>query len=208
MKPKKKITLFWLGILGLTLLAASCRSATPVAFYTLNARTDLQAPINNNLKSDNLSVGIGSVDLPGYLDRPQIVTFKGSNRLHLSEFHRWAGRLDEEIGRVMGRTIATMLGITNVVIFPWDQSEYPDFKVDLNFYHFEGVLGESFRIQGVWTLTQKADNRKISSYQFDQKIQIPGPTYEDLAAACGRTLEELGRKISLRIEKYRDDVHP
>lgn len=199
MIPSKTLMGFLFGILGLTLCLSACRSTPPVGFYTLNSQTDFKVPPGNEIQFKNLSVGIGSVVLPDYLDRPQMVTFKGPHRLHLSEFHRWACRLDGEIARAMGKNVSMLLGTSNVAIFPWDQSKSPDFKVDLTFYHFEGTLGESFHIQGVWTLTQKKNKNAISTFQFDQKIPISGSTYEDLAAASSRGLWSLGQEISQRI---------
>lgn len=199
MKVLKRKSSLWVVIGGIIVLMAACRSAAPVDFYTLNVQIPVKALPQQYGKLNKISVGIGSVNLPEYLDRPQIVTLKGPHRLHLSEFHRWAGRLDREIAQVMARNISNLIGTTKSFIFPWNQSEEPDFRVDLKFYHLEGTLGKTLRIQGIWSLAGKEANGKTFDYPFDQKISISGSDYDDMVAACSRGLWELGRKISNRI---------
>lgn len=195
-----KMRFFWWGIGAVMLALTACRSASQVDFYTLNRQMPVvQEALEDNFQLNDLAVGIGSINLPEYLDRPQIVTLKGPHRLHLSEFHRWAGRLDGEIAQVMANNMAMILGATQVALFPWGQSEIPEYQVDLTFYHLEGVLGQTLYIQGTWSLTDNQDQGKAFHYRFNQEVPMSGPGYDNLADACSRGLWELSRKISRTI---------
>src|SRR5262245_19194049 len=44
--------------------------------------------------SGPVSIGVGPVIMPGYLDRTQIVTRSGPDRVKLASFHRWAEPLE------------------------------------------------------------------------------------------------------------------
>ena len=88
----KTIKILWYGNLALFFLLTACFKSPQVAFYTLNSQTFSGKAQKNISELKDISIGIGSVHIPEYLDRPQIVTLKGPHRLHLAEFHRWAGR--------------------------------------------------------------------------------------------------------------------
>jgi hypothetical protein len=199
MMHSKTIKLLWCGNLIFFFLLTGCFFKSPqVAFYTLNSQTFGGAPENVSRLKD-ITIGVGSVDIPEYLDRPQIVTLKGPHRLHLAEFHRWAGRLKNEITKVMVKNVSVLLGTNRVVSFPWDHSEIPQFRVDITFNHFEGTLGETLRMQGIWHLSGD-DLKGAPLYeQFDQTIPLSGPSYEDIAAASSKGLWNLSQVISKAI---------
>jgi uncharacterized lipoprotein YmbA len=192
----KTIKILWYGNLAFFFLLTACFKSPQVAFYTLNSQTFSGKALKNISELKDISIGIGSVDIPEYLDRPQIVTLKGPHRLHLAEFHRWAGRLNNEITQVMKKNLSTLLGTNRVVSFPWDQSETPEFRVDLTFNHFEGTLGKALRIQGVWRLSGKGLKGAPLYRRFDQTVAISGPDYEDLTVACSKGLWDLSQVIS------------
>ena len=192
----KAIKILWHKNLVLFFLLSACFKSPHVEFYTLNSNTFAGKALENVSKLKDITVGIGSVDIPEYLDRPQIVTLKGPHQLHLAEFHRWAGRLDTEITKVMKKNLSILLGTSRVVSFPWDPSEKPEFRVDLTFNHFEGTLGKALRIQGVWRLSGKGLKGAPLYQQFDQTITISGPNYEDLAVAYSKGLWDLSQVIS------------
>ena len=178
------------------LLLTACINSPQVNFYTLNSQISGPNPPKRTSELKALTIGIGSVHIPEYLDRPQIVTFEGPYRLHLSEFHRWAGRLENDIIQVMVENLSQLLGTTRVVSFPWGQSEAPQYRVDLIFNHFEGTLGKRFRFQGVWRLSGNGIKEGSLERPFDQTIVIAGTDYEDLAAASSQGLWDLSQTIS------------
>ena len=197
LKPKK----IWWGIGSFLLLLTACINSPQVTFYTLNSQMSPPKLPKRTSELKTLAVGIGSVHLPEYLDRPQIVTFQGPHRLHLAEFHRWAGRLENDIIQVMVENLSTLLGTTRVASFPWSQSEAPQYRVDFIFNHFEGTLGKTFRVQGVWRLSGEGIKGGSLDRPFDQTIVIAGTDYEDLAAASSRGLWDLSQTISEAIYK-------
>ena len=201
MKQVKRPTMIFGGVFIILFLINACHRTSQVAFYTLNGQISHHSVQKNSAELEDLSVGIGSVHLPDYLERPQIVTFKGVSRLHLAEFHRWAGRLDGEITRVMINNLSMLLGTPQVLVFPWGQSETPQFRLDLIFHHFEGILGETVRIKGVWHLSQNTPEAETLHQPFDQSVTISGPEYEDLVVACNQGLWELSQEISRVIQR-------
>ena len=101
-----------LGLLAGVLLAA-CASPRTSQFYTLG--TDMAAPA---AASSALVLALGPINLPEYLDRPQLVTRVGGNRLEVDEFNRWGGALDEEISRALADRIGARLGTRQIYHYP------------------------------------------------------------------------------------------
>ena len=84
-----------LVVIGFAMLAG-CASSQPTHFYTLFGLADSQEQIDGK----PLSLGVASVNFPAYLDRPQIVTRRGANRITVAEFDHWAEPLETTVVRV------------------------------------------------------------------------------------------------------------
>jgi len=47
----------------------------------------MQPDISQTVSDTTLAIGVGPVEFPKFLDRPQIVTRKSQHRVEVSEFH-------------------------------------------------------------------------------------------------------------------------
>src|SRR5687768_5076531 len=113
--------------------------ADPSSFYVLGAlpEADLVAANNTAGVNANFTAGIGTVELPGYLDRQQIVTRTSNNRLSYSETERWAVPLAESFSRVLGQNISHLLRPAQMIQFPWRSTDLPDYQVKIEVIQFE-----------------------------------------------------------------------
>ncbi|MGD9089813.1 MAG: PqiC family protein, partial [Desulfobacterales bacterium] len=135
----KIIGLISLGALMFTGCSGSSQKAE---FYTLNSISSTQPSGRIATAAQPVSIGIGPVTIPVVLDRPQIVTRTGPNKMQIDEFHRWAGRLDEDFARVVAENISLMLPTEQVAVYPWDASFKPQYQVILDIQRFEGRMGK------------------------------------------------------------------
>ena len=102
-------------IAALALVLTGCSSTSPSRFFVLTSQDRLVA---GHLQSD-VSIGVGPIVLPHYLDRPQIVTRTGQNELRLAEFDRWAEPLTENVSRVLTEDLCKLLETEQVSIVPF-----------------------------------------------------------------------------------------
>ena len=66
---------------------AGCRSATtPVEFYTLSPLASVSEADKVSGLGNNIAVGVGPLQIPKIIDRPQIVTRIGPNKINVDEF--------------------------------------------------------------------------------------------------------------------------
>ncbi len=185
-----------------TLLLTGCGSSSPrVDFYTLNPLTGMQAEANTPAADQKLSIGVGPVEIPEILDRPQIVTRSGPNKLNVDEFHRWAGRLDESFAQVLAENISLLLATDQVAVYPWQADFKPRYRIALKISYFEGQWGKDVLLEAIWSVTsrQSQQTHRMRKSVINEPLS-PEPDYEALVAAHSRAIAQLSREIAKEIQ--------
>jgi uncharacterized lipoprotein YmbA len=142
----------------------------------------------------NFSVGIGPIELTGYLDRQQIATRTSPNRLSYSETDRWAAPLAESFSRVLGQNISHLLNPAQIIQFPWQSNDAPDYQVKIEVLQFEANSNQEAWLTARWTVIDR--NKKILVGQRSQLNRRAGSlSTEDLVKALSETLGDLSREI-------------
>lgn len=198
-RPKIEIASLLVPLL-LILCWGCAGSGATTAYYTLQPGSSHMAETEAR-RAGNLVIGIGPVTLPEYLDRDNIVTRVSPNRLRVNDGHRWAGSLQSEISRVLAAHLEAGSRVKEVVIFPWHTRIEPDLRYRLEIHSFEGQPGEKVTLRTAWSLAPASSDqpavRRVSLIQEE----IRGGGIEEMVAAMGRALEELGREMSGAVSK-------
>lgn len=184
------------AILGLVLGLTACRSAAPpIVYYTLDSLPLTDIGTRESAASSPLLIGVGPVSLPTYLERAQIVTRSGDHTLAINDFHRWAGPLDEEILRVLVVSVGKALPGAEVLPYPWGRRYDPTHQVRVTVQRFDGQMGDTVHLRGIWHLTCRTDPEKNAGRVFDLAEAVAAPTMEALVAAQNRALARLAGEI-------------
>jgi uncharacterized lipoprotein YmbA len=184
------------------LLLAGCRSTPPAtAFYTLTSVTKAERAGQNTAAMRELAVGIGPVQLPEYLDRPQIVTRTGPDKVALSEFNRWGGSLRQDFPRVLAENVAALLGTDRVLAYPWGDRLDPAYRVALNVQQFDGALAGPAVLRVTWIVTGREGKTPLSVRKTEIQEPVSGRDYDALVAAQSRAVAALSREIAEEIKK-------
>jgi uncharacterized lipoprotein YmbA len=64
-------------------------------------------------------IGVGSLTLPDYFDRPQLVTRVGESEVVAAPFAKWAEPLKQNVIRILVDNLATIFHTGAVYRFPW-----------------------------------------------------------------------------------------
>jgi len=171
--------------------------ADPSSFYILGAlpEVDLAADKSTAGIKANFSVGLGPIELPGYLDRQQIATRTSTNRLSYSETERWAAPLAESFSRVLGQNISHLLNPSQMIQFPWQSHDAPDYQVKIEVLQFEGASNQEAWLTARWSVIDR--NKKILVGQRSQLSRRAGSlSTEDFVKALSETLGDLSREIA------------
>jgi uncharacterized lipoprotein YmbA len=182
-------------------LLASCSTAPAVRYYTLNPFFEMQPDSSQAVSGDTLAIGVGPVEFPKFLDRPQIVTRKSQNRVEVSEFHRWAGSFSGEFLRVLARNISMLLPADRVAAYPWIDQFSPVYRIPLTVEQFDGRFGGNVVLNVTWSVWNQKDANEPVMKNTRIKEPVSGENYDALVAAQSRAIGTLSRAIVDEIER-------
>ena len=188
------------AILNLILLLGCARTA-PSRFYLLHpqaASAGVKAEASSS--SSGPVIGLGSVDLPGYLDRPQIVTRTNPYQLEISELNRWAEPLQGNIEGVLQANLAALLGTDHVLVGTQARITSLDYRVSLAIKRFDGMPGGEALLEARWTVSGKGGQAVLDAKTTTYREAVPGKTYQELVEAESRLLAALSRDIAAAIQ--------
>lgn len=184
------------------LLFASCSTTPGVKYYTLAPCLQMQPDSPQDVSRNTLAIGIGPVEFPRLLDRPQIVTRKSQHRIEISEFHRWAGSFSEDFLRVLAKNISMLLPADRVAAYPWTDRLSPTFRIPLTVEQFDGRLGEHVVLNVAWSVQHQKDTNEPAMIKHTLiKEPIAHEDYHELVAAQSRAIGTLSRAIVDEIER-------
>jgi uncharacterized protein len=181
---------------ALVVLLAGCASSPSVRFYTLTPAGQQEKETFAPGTAHPFSVSIAPVEIPDYLDRPQIVTRQGLNELKLAEFDHWAGSLSDNISAVLVENIATFLGSDRVAVHPGIQGEKTDFTVALRILRLDFLPGNRVILKAQWTIFAGQDRKDVATRTTTCTESLADKRYETMVASLSRALEQISREIA------------
>ena len=146
-----------------------------------------------------LGLAVGPIELPRYLDRDEVVTRTASHELVPWDEHRWAGSLRDDILRVLGDDLGTLLGTTHVAVYPAAAGFPVSYRVLLDVLEFEGAPGQSVTLRVRWTVADGETGRAIAIAQSRVDQPVPAVSFDALVAAQSAALGSVTREIAAKI---------
>jgi uncharacterized lipoprotein YmbA len=180
-----------LVIFALAGMLASCSVFTPKpdwsSFYVLNPQTAKAAPIPP--PDPTLVLAVYSIDVPDYLDRPQMVTRLPGNQVALDEYHRWAEPLGLAFARVLAQDIHLYSDSPHVAAFPLPPGFGQEFEVSVQVLQFDGALGGDVTLHAQWRIS--GPGGKPAYYSHESVFTRPAATGTDSVAGYVDALSAL-----------------
>jgi uncharacterized lipoprotein YmbA len=193
------------SLLVLSLLSA-CISTPPSEFYILNSLYGAEANLGFSPNPKGLEVGFGPLDLPDYLDRPQIVTREGVNELTIDEFHRWGGELKSTVERIMAQNLSYLLDSERIWIYPWSANSRVRYQVRLDVLRMDGTLGKQALVRARWEILRGEGGETLDSRLSSRIEPVDGPGYRALVAAQSRALADISREIVTHLRQIEPEA--
>ena len=139
---------------------------------------------------------ISPVSLPKYLKKSQIVTRTGSNELHLAEFDLWAGKIEEDIGRVIADNLTNLLATDKVFMYPLMDAVKLDYTIKIDISRFDGELGSKVELIVRWSIFDSLGNMVKGPTATHLVEPVIGPGYPEMVAAQSQILASLSRQLA------------
>lgn len=188
-----------IAIAALAVLAGGCFGGSPKPqFYTLSEASGPSAgPPLATLPE--LGLVVGPIEFPRYLDRPEIVTRDGANRLVLADAHRWGGGLRNDILRVIGDDLGRLLGTSRIAVYPNEPRFPASYRILLDLHEFEGTRGGGVVLRVRWTIAAVGDGRAVVVSESRIEQPVASPSIDDMVAAESAALGMLTHEIAERL---------
>ena len=186
----------WLTIGAVVIpLLAGCASSPDARHYILSAGTTGQVA---GWGDTGPKVLIGSINVPEYLKRAEIVFETSGNQITLNEFDRWAESIDSNISDVLSENLMRLLSSSSVYTEDSDFLTRPDITIRVDVNKFGLTEGQRVALQVSWEID---DSRNQSSKFWSESFYASpqGSGVSDVVAAMSDALEQLSQRISQQL---------
>jgi uncharacterized protein len=146
-----------------------------------------------------MTLAIGPVTIPDYLDRSEIVTRSSRNQLTLAEFDRWGGSVATDINRVLAENLSLQLASQGVSVVMWRTTAPVRYKIPISFTRFE-ASGEMVVLWAQWNIVDQEENTSAVVRESITTKPVAGKMYRDVVAAMSDALADLSGDIAKAIK--------
>lgn len=176
--------------LALALFLTACGSSDE--FYRLSASTPAAVG-----RTSGLSVTVGPVSLPGYIDRPEVVFQSGPNEFKLPSNARWIGSLQENISRVLAANLGQELH-SNQVHSSLEPGFASQHRIAIEIRQFHGISGQDAILDLSWRI-ENAAGQTTSRHSAVFHEPIVGDGFKPLVVAESQLLAQCAHAIAVSL---------
>ena len=171
-------------------------SSSPTArFYALETM-DKSQPVNKlNVPSD-IIIGIGPVNIPEYLNRPQIVTQNKDKTLTFAQFDRWGEPLDSAFERIICENLRVLLPEAVVEIYPWNVAVPVKYRVIVDVIQLVSELKNDMSLVAQWSVIDVANNKIILIKRSEILEPVKPQNYSGLVKTLSLSCASLSSQIA------------
>jgi uncharacterized lipoprotein YmbA len=144
----------------------------------------------------DLGIAVGPVSIPAAFDRPQIVTREEAGNIIISEYHRWAGSLEENIAAVLAENLASRLNSEKVTSFTREAIFNPTHRIIVDFNRLDGRFQGEFVLDAAWSFKSKKRKDPLLVEKSIIREPISTPDYKGIVAAQNKALAALSDEIA------------
>jgi uncharacterized protein len=155
---------------------------------------------------NHVTIGLGPVRLPAYLDRAEIVTRTEPNRLELSDTDKWAEPVEANFRRVLAMDLAARLVSAQIVQFPWYSTTRLDYKVEVSVDRFERDASGSAHLIARWTIRDGVTNKLLAQRDSSFSESAKSSATADSVAAMSNDIEDLSVQIASEMRRLSDQT--
>lgn len=183
---------YWFWVLLAIVMISGCGTVRKTDYYQLDEATNRSL---TGVEKGKI-VGLGPIQLPEYINRPQIITRSSAHRMNISEFHRWVEPLNDSIKRMLVINLSNNLNSNRIYWIPRVERQFPlELRVAIDIGRFDGQLGDKVTLESRWSIFDKNDQPLLTKVSLIEE-PVKGQDYDDLVMAMNQALQALGLEIS------------
>lgn len=187
--------------LALTLLLTACVTGSPPVTYV-----QLSAGGVPTGSSAEPRVLLGSVKVPDFLLRNELLTRVDEYQVHYSGTVRWAEPVDIGVQRVLAQRLSAGLDSYEVASFPSAPRGSIDWRIEVTLRHFETTSDSGLLLADV-QIYPSADG-PASNLRVEARRPLTANNSETVAATLSALLEELADRLVIEIQTFERSQTP
>jgi len=178
-------------VLTVTAVAGCSPLAPQPRLYVLNP---MVAPPPKQARGPVIAVP--QVQIPEYLDRPEILARVGAHEVRPTDGERWAERLSVNVTRVIAENLAILLDSDSVIALPSRAESVFTYELIVEFSRFEVERSGRAAVAGRWALRRSDTRAEVRAGRFLRQEEPTASGYEAAVAAMNRAIEQICREIA------------
>jgi hypothetical protein len=182
-----------------SLLLCGCASKAP-NYYVLHSLQSEASVVKTARAENDLTIGVGPVKIPEYLDRPQMATRSTPDSLQFAEFDKWAEPLDKNLARVIAEDLSILLSTDGVVIFPWPGSVHVQYQVTVDIAQMDYTPDGKALLFAGWSIFGNNGGKLLVIRRSRIIVPVQSAGFEAIASAQSRAVGDMSREIAECIE--------
>ena len=175
-------------------LAAAC--ATPSAALRYYLLTPIDAGAVTDDRLGDRTVMVGPLQLPGYLDRPQLMVRLPDGELALRELDRWAEPLDAVLVSTLADSLVRLTGSERIVTFPTAGRVAADQRVTGRVIRFEADAAGLAVLRVQWSIRDDSGRPLRPVRIGEYRAQAAGDESAALVAALSEVLGQFAAELA------------
>lgn len=140
-------------------------------------------------------IGIGPIDLPTYLQRPEIVSRGVGARLEVRASERWGEDLQAGIQRALTSDLERLVPSARVLREPFPARSQPAYEVAVQIQRFEPSADGDVELDVCWTLTNGPQRQTPLLRRESIREPVANATTEAKVAAMSLAVAQLASRI-------------
>jgi uncharacterized protein len=196
-----KTTLRWIMVGLFVPIVTGCASflpepAPPPDYYILTAVPEAESARPARKAHTGPIVGVAPVNLPDYLDTPQIVVRPTRNTLDRADLHNWGAPLADNFTSVLADNLGVMIPTNAVTVLPSGLFFRPDFQISVDVSKFERDAEGLVTLIARWALLGEDGQELVTMQRSIFQQPAPADDYDAIAAALSTTVAQLSQEIA------------
>ena len=180
-----------IGALGL-----GCLGRSPNArHYTMSATEGTVVDTG----STGLGIELGPLNIPSYLDRPQIAIRVSPSEIEFDDQNRWAGGFRSNVERVLADNLGSRLNASRTRARGGVPSIPISRIVRIDILSFEGMPGERLTLRAQWAIAKRGDRSETRSGTTSLRVPLDDDRIDTLVRAHDEALGQLADAIAAEI---------
>lgn len=183
-----------LAATALLLLAGCSFQSSPTRFFQLPM--DDSQMSSDAIAAEKRLIGVGPIEMPEALKRPEIVLQQSAAHLDVREFDQWAGSLEQSFTAVLAQQLRGQLQAERLVAYPWSNRLEPELEVAVQVHSFMANQNAEVTLICQWQIHDNQSRRAPTFGNETLKVKAQDISLESLLKAKSQAIEALADRIA------------